>query len=55
MKQTDDEFDLHVERKRKLFPSPDEVMDEPATQAEVIGGCVYIAVFVVLLIIDLLS
>lgn len=55
MKRTVNEFNLHVERERKLFPSPDEVMDEPATRAEVIGGCVFIAVFVVVLIIDLLS
>ena len=38
-----------------FFKTPDEVMDEPGTRAEVVVGCVFIAVFVVVLLIDLLS
>lgn len=41
--------------KKDLFVTPAEAADEPATRAEVIGGCVFLAVFVVVLIIDLLS
>lgn len=55
MERTNYEINLHVENERKLFPSPDEVMDEPATRAEVIGGCVFIAVVLILALIDLLS
>ena len=38
-----------------IFKTPDEVMDEPGTRAEVIAGYVFLGVFVVVLLIDLLS
>lgn len=38
-----------------VFKTPDEVMDEPGTRAEVVVSCVFIAVVVVVWLIDLLS
>lgn len=38
-----------------VFKTPDEVMDEPGTRAEVVVSYVFIAVAVVVWLIDLLS
>lgn len=39
---------------KNLFVTPAEAADEPATRAEIVGGCVFIAAVVVVWLIDLL-